>query len=229
LREGKAQVIKQLEESFRDLYLTLISINQGVTVAFLAEHLFTGPRPTTSQWLAYAICFLVMIVVWMEYVIGSCAFTWIPTLLDSVIPFSLGMAQFPLIIAARESASAFLTRLAIFLAVGVVAYFNWAFHAWHSKCSLNQHSRRVLGGYVIFGTWACSATLAVVLVLVALHNSGAGISDTALLATTLVVVQPLFLHSLRDWSWALHSIRDHVPAAAPVATSSAEVEPGVKR
>ncbi|MBW8792375.1 MAG: hypothetical protein JF597_01865 [Streptomyces sp.] len=39
-------MIKQLEESFRDLYLTLISIIQGVTVAFLAEHLFTGPHPT---------------------------------------------------------------------------------------------------------------------------------------------------------------------------------------
>jgi len=46
LSEGKAEVIKQLEESFRDLYLTLISIIQGVTVAFLAEHLFTGPHPT---------------------------------------------------------------------------------------------------------------------------------------------------------------------------------------
>lgn len=207
---GKTEVIKQLEESFRDLYLTLISIIQGVTVAFLAEHLFAAPHPTTSQWLAYVVCFLVMVVVWMEYMVGSCAFTWIPTLLDSVIPFSLGMAQFPLIIAARESAGAFLTRLAIFLAVGVVAYGNWLYHARHGG-SLNQHSRPILCRYVIFGSTACLATLAVVVVLVVLHNAGVGISDTALLATALVVVQPLFLHSLRDWSWALSRIRDHAP------------------
>lgn len=202
---GKASVIKQLEESFREMYLTLVSIIQGVTFGFLADRLFTTPHPTTEQWLAYAVCFLMMVVVWMEYMVGSTAFTWIPTLLDSIVPFGLGMAEVPLIIAARMDAGTFLTRLAIFLAVGLLAYTNWLYHAAHGG-ELNRHSYPILGHYVRFGTVACSATLVVTLAFVALRNAGIEVSDVGFLVATLVLVQPLFLHSIRDWTIALHRI-----------------------
>lgn len=210
---GKAAVIKQLEESFREMYLTLVSIIQGVTFGFLADRLFAEPRPTTEQWLAYTICFLMMVVVWMEYMVGSTAFTWIPTLLDSIVPFGLGMAEVPLIIAARMDAGAFLIRLAVFLAVGLLAYTNWLYHAAHGG-ELNRHSYPVLGHYVRFGAVACSATLAVTLVFAALRDAGIGFGDVSFLVATLVLVQPLFLHSIRDWTVALHRIRNHEPAPA---------------
>lgn len=210
---GKAAVIKQLEDGFREMYLALVSIIQGVTLAFLAERMFGGPPPTVEQWLAYIICLMMMVTVWMEYMVGSTAFAWIPTLLDSVIPFGLGMAEVPLIIAARMDAGAFLTRLAIFLAVGLLAYANWFHHARHGG-ELNEHSYPILGRYVRFGTAACAALLAATVALVALRDANIGFGDICALVATLVLVQPLFLHSIFDWTIQLHMIQGPPPEPA---------------
>ena len=210
---GKAAVIRQLEESFREMYLALVSIIQGFTSAFLAERLFADPRPTVEQWLAYAICFMMMITVWMEYMVGSTAFTWIPTLLDSIIPFGLGMAEVPLIIGARMDASAFLIRLAAFLTVGLLAYLNWLYHAAHGG-ELNRHSYPILGRYVRFGTVSCLVLIATTVALVALRNADIGFGDVSALVAALVLVQPLFLHSIYDWTIVLNRIRSREPASA---------------
>lgn len=225
---GKAAVIKQLEEGFRDTYLALISIIQGFTLAFLAERIFTDPPPTAEQWLAYTVCLMMMVTVWMEYLVGSTSFTWIPSLLDSIIPFGLGMAEVPLIIGARMDAGAFLTRLAIFLAVGLVAYANWLCHADRGG-ELNRHSYPILGRYVRFGAIACSALLATTVALVALRDADIGFGDIAALVATLILVQPLFLHSIFDWTIALRRIRSRDPAADRESVSAPARHSGLRR
>ena len=49
--------------------------------------------------LAFALlAFLLIVGVWNEYMMGSTVFKWIPTLIDSLIPFAIGVAEISIIL-----------------------------------------------------------------------------------------------------------------------------------
>lgn len=199
------RLVEAVDHGFREMYLTLISIIQGVAFGFLAERTFSAQISTAGQRIAFTICFMMIVTVWAEYMIGSTVFVWTPTLLDSVIPFAIGMTEFQLIAAARSGAYSFLFRLAIFLAVGTAAYLNWLVHARRGKT--NRAMYATLKSYIRFGTIYCAAVTIATLCLARGLAAGIGLSKVSLLAVTLGGVAPLFLHSVFNWNLKLHQIR----------------------
>jgi hypothetical protein len=92
------ELMVRVEASFRDLYLQLLSIIQGFAFGFLAtttlEH---KGQLDPAEWVALAGCLATIVVVWQDYMVGATAFAWVPTLLDTIVPFGLGIAEFAMI------------------------------------------------------------------------------------------------------------------------------------
>jgi hypothetical protein len=83
------QVSKRLKDQFTPAYLTLTSIIQGVALSALVVRVESHyPQFTATNWLLAIATFLAILAVWNEYVMLVLAFVWVPTLLDSAIPFA---------------------------------------------------------------------------------------------------------------------------------------------
>jgi hypothetical protein len=197
---------ERIELAFRDVYLTLISIIQGVTFGFLATSAFGGSTPNRNQWIAYAICFIAIIIVWQEYMVGATAFTWTPTVLDSIVPFGIGILEFLLIASVRQGVGAFLAAFAAYFGAGVVAYGNWLFHARRGVDLNTKISYPRLGRYVRFGVIACVANFFASIGLISARHIFAEINDVVYLIMALSLMLPLFVHSVFNWNIPLRKI-----------------------
>ncbi|MBA3823320.1 MAG: hypothetical protein H0X24_05345 [Ktedonobacterales bacterium] len=83
------QVSQRLKNQFTPAYLTLTSIIQGVALSALVIRVESNyPQFTATDWLLSIATFVVILAVWNEYVMMVSAFVWVPTLLDSVVPFA---------------------------------------------------------------------------------------------------------------------------------------------
>lgn len=110
----------QLRGSFTTVYLTTVSIIQGVVLADLAGVTASGYEHfTVLQWLMVPINFFLIILVWNHYMTDSIAMEWIPGFTDSVFPFSFGAIELFLNHAILLGLTAWLAGWAVFAAVGV--------------------------------------------------------------------------------------------------------------
>jgi hypothetical protein len=83
------QVSKRLKDQFTPAYLTLTSIIQGVALSALVVRVESQyPQFTATDWLLAIATFLAILAVWNEYVMLVLAYVWVPTLLDSALPFA---------------------------------------------------------------------------------------------------------------------------------------------
>jgi hypothetical protein len=201
-----SKLTERVELAFRDVYLTLISIIQGVTFGFLATSAFGSSTPNRNQWIAYAICFIAIILVWQEYMVGATAFTWTPTVLDSVVPFGIGILEFLLIASVRQGVGAFLASFAAYFGAGIVAYGNWLFHARRGVDLNTKISYPRLGRYVRFGVITCAANFVVSVGFIGARHIFAGINDVVYLIMALSLMVPLFVHSIFNWNIPLRKI-----------------------
>ncbi len=87
-------VAARLREQFAPAYLTLTSIIQGVALSTLvirvegmSEHF--GPE----NWLLATATLLAFLLVWHEYLMQALAYVWMPTLIDSAVPFGFLVAE----------------------------------------------------------------------------------------------------------------------------------------
>src|SRR5438270_417065 len=81
-------VATRMKDQFAPAYLTLTSIIQGVALSTLVIRVeATSERFTAADWLLAAATLLTFLVVWHEYLMQALAYVWLPTLLDSVVPF----------------------------------------------------------------------------------------------------------------------------------------------
>jgi len=95
----------QIINFFPSYYMTLISIIQATALGYLLitfSHQLEEGFSHPSLYVIYGITFFVIIIVWYEYMMGSASLRWLPSILDSVIPFSLGIGQFFLVITASH-------------------------------------------------------------------------------------------------------------------------------
>ncbi|TDB85053.1 hypothetical protein E1264_22425 [Actinomadura sp. KC216] len=201
------ELLERIEGSFKDIYLTQISIIQGVAFGFLARSALTGPSPSASQWLAYGTAFIVIVGVWQEYMVGSTAFTWVPTMLDSVAPYLLGVLEFLIIVQVRDSTGAFLAMIAVTECICLIACINWWLHA-RGGGPVNRNSYLLIGRYVRFSMachvlWTCPVSI---LLAVVYRYIGAG-RELVFIAGTIVMYTPLFLHSIVNWTLPLYRLQ----------------------
>jgi len=88
-KQAPETVSQRLKGQFAPAYLTLTSIIQGVALAFLAARVeATYTQFDATDWLLTAATFVGFLVVWNEYLMQVLAFVWVPTLLDSLVPFA---------------------------------------------------------------------------------------------------------------------------------------------
>lgn len=96
---------EQINDFFPSYYTTLISIIQATSFGYLlvsfSNYLALSNDPISYHLVLYLINFSIIIAVWYEYMMGSASLRWLPNILDSVLPFLLGMAQFSLIYFAK--------------------------------------------------------------------------------------------------------------------------------
>ena len=82
-------VSQRLKNQFAPVYLTLTSIIQGVALSVLAARVeATYVQFDAADWLLSIATFLGFVTVWHEYLMQALAFVWMPTLLDSLVPFA---------------------------------------------------------------------------------------------------------------------------------------------
>ena len=116
-------VATRLREQFAPAYLTLTSIIQGVALSTLVIRVEgTFEHFDTADWLLAAATLLAFLLVWHEYLMQALAYVWMPTLLDSVVPFAFLVAELFLAHLVYGNQRAWLLVAALAFAVGVLAY-----------------------------------------------------------------------------------------------------------
>jgi hypothetical protein len=95
---GLSRLIKTVPASFSSFYLTLVCLIQGVALGLLATKIPDFLSTFNLIGLFYALLtFIVVVVVWHEYVLAAQEFWWEITWWDSIIPFLLGMGEYLMI------------------------------------------------------------------------------------------------------------------------------------
>ena len=84
-------LLHQLKGSFTPIYLTVLSIVQGVTLATLASVVANNyPQFIAVQWALVVLTFCILIIICHHMTTDAMTWVWIPDFRDSVIPFLLG-------------------------------------------------------------------------------------------------------------------------------------------
>lgn len=84
-------LLHQLKGSFTSIYLTVLSIVQGVSLAALASVVASSYRQFTAvQWALVVLTFCILIIIWHHMTTDAMTWVWIPDVRDSAIPFLLG-------------------------------------------------------------------------------------------------------------------------------------------
>lgn len=87
-------VQQKLKDHFSPVYLTLLSVIQGVALADLAFVVGTNSQHfTLTQWLLVLVAFGAVITTWNQYTMHIISLDWIPDVRDAIIPFVLGALE----------------------------------------------------------------------------------------------------------------------------------------
>jgi hypothetical protein len=84
----------RLRQQFAPAYLTLTSIIQGVALSALVVRVEgTYEQFGLANWLLTTATLLAFLLVWHEYLMQALAYVWMPTLIDSAVPFGFLVAE----------------------------------------------------------------------------------------------------------------------------------------
>jgi hypothetical protein len=88
------RLYRQLRGSFATIYLTLLSIIQGVALADLANVVASGySQFTVVQWLLVPMNFFSIVSIWNHFMADAISMEWIPSFSDAVLPFCFGAVE----------------------------------------------------------------------------------------------------------------------------------------
>ncbi|GAA4671411.1 hypothetical protein [Phytohabitans rumicis] len=140
-----AKAIERVEGSFRDVYLTLVSIIQGVALGFLIQAIGADYRDIGLDKAGRAVAaFLAIVVIWQEYAVGSTMYAWIPGPVDALVPFLLGAGQGVMIAALDAPIAEFLFLTILMWGTGFIAAINYAVHAKRARLATTRESQKVI-------------------------------------------------------------------------------------
>jgi hypothetical protein len=123
---------------FPTIYLTVISLLQGIALSQLVAIILTYLGIVENPWtdihiLPLLLMLLIIFVVWHHYAIGIFFLRWFPNIIDTIIPFAISIGQFVLISYLNIKTSVtdmqmepWMTGFAIFQLLGSGAYFSAA-------------------------------------------------------------------------------------------------------
>ena len=141
-------VAARLKGQFAPAYLTLTSIIQGVAISTLVARIeATSSRFDAADWLLATATFLAFLLVWHEYLMQALAYVWMPTLLDSLVPFAFLVAELFAAHFVYGNQRAWLLAAGVAFAVGIAAWGNTASQA-RSHADENRGVLRAVGSMV---------------------------------------------------------------------------------
>lgn len=122
--EQPSTVIRhRLIATFGVAYLTLTGVTQSVATAVLATRVEANfENFALHHWLMTASTFLLIVLVWNEYLIASIAYFWTPTVADALIPFALLAVELFVVHNIYPGVRAWLGSVSVMLGVGCVAF-----------------------------------------------------------------------------------------------------------
>ena len=132
MNNKKADLVSNFYSS---IYLTFISLLQGIALVLLLPdfitYLKTADHPFTNvSILPFVMTLLVVFVVWHHYTFQVLYIKWFPNILDAILPFGLGIAEFFLISYVTSKApgtevdiDGWIKTYAAFHFLGSLAYF----------------------------------------------------------------------------------------------------------
>jgi hypothetical protein len=89
MKPAPETVSQRLKGQFAPAYLTLTSIIQGVALSTLVIRVESNSAQfDATNWLLAVTTFVGFLTVWNEYLMQVLMFVWVPTLLDSLVPFA---------------------------------------------------------------------------------------------------------------------------------------------
>lgn len=125
-RSDEAEEIRtRMRGAFSTIYLTLLSIIQGVALAVLfakVDSLIDGHEFHAPQVVMATGIFLAIVAVWNQYQMGVMLYAWTAEIFDAFIPFGLGLTEYAMISAIDRGASAVLFANGALLVMGIAAF-----------------------------------------------------------------------------------------------------------
>jgi hypothetical protein len=118
-------VIRQrLTGPFTTAYLTLASIIQGVALTALVSRVeATYGSFAVADWVLSTTTLLVILIVWHAYLRQALLYTWLPTFLDSLVPFAVVVVELFLAHLVYQTEQAWLLAYGGFYLIGLAAWF----------------------------------------------------------------------------------------------------------
>lgn len=198
------EIRSRMKTGFTNFYFTLLSIIQGTALAalFVKVDALVNARAfhATQAVLAFAI-FLVIVNVWNQYQMGLMLHSWIPTIFDAFIPFSLGVFEFAMITGMEHSARVVLLINGLFFLVGISG-FEHQYRQVRKGARPDALIHRIIAGFRATDNWFSIVSMAVLLLTAALI-SGDDPDATNQLAGAFVMVAVGIAHAAREaYQWS---------------------------
>lgn len=166
-------LFRSISENFSGVYLTMLSIIQGVALTDLSSVTFSSRAQfTVVHWIQVAVMLWSVIYIWTHFMSDALMTQWIPDLEDAVLLFGTGVFE----IVANH---AIVWGVTVWLSTGAIMLFLWALGNFYIRAQeervvrdpvlmeiLRRRTRplviETLGGAVILGILAaiCRVTLA---------------------------------------------------------------------
>ena len=122
MKPAPERISQRLKDQFAPAYLTLTSIIQGVALSVLAVRVeSTYAQFGITNWLLAIATFLGILTIWHEYLLQVLMFVWVPTLLDSLVPFAFLVGELFTAHFVYGSLQVWLLAFAITFGVGMAA------------------------------------------------------------------------------------------------------------
>jgi len=131
--KNEGLIIERIKTQLSAAFLTQSSIIQAVVFAVFIYHVFpkvsdfsdfTQLSNNMVMLIGYIISFILMTVVWGEYIVAVLTFRWIPHIDDALIPFLTGLAQVSVIyFIDNKISSCWLFSLAFLCFLGFCSYW----------------------------------------------------------------------------------------------------------
>ena len=147
-RPASTTVGERLKAQYAPAYLTLTSIIQGAAITTLVARVeATSTAFTAANWLMVAVTFLSFVLIWHEYLMQALAYVWMPSLVDSLVPFGFLAVELFVAHFVYGNQRAWLLSASIAYALGVVASRTTIVQA-RGQSGENQGVLRAIGAVI---------------------------------------------------------------------------------
>jgi hypothetical protein len=216
---SQRELATRLRGTFGVAYLTLTGVTQSVAMAVLAARVeATYEDFHFVNWIMAINTFLVIVVVWNDYMIAAIAYFWTPTLADAFFPFTLLALQLGVAHNVYPDERMWFLWTGLLLAVGCAA-FGYGFWQAERHTKDNHEVLQAIGIHrqltLVFTGAGCVPALGIA----ALYDVGGlhrASTMFALLGTVLIAA--ILVRSIPYWKRVtdFSRVRDDGPRPAPI-------------